>query len=536
MSDLLPVDNPIPVVPDQETFQKKAQLLMEKEALLSAKRRLTCENDFEKFCKIYLESFQTHKSPPFHIEMRELLSQTIAGPNKLTRLLFIAPRGFAKSTNNSIFYPLWCALYKKKTDIFLVSATMSLAKEHMRKLRKEFETNEKILSDFGDLRSDKWTEDILALTNHVILRAKGRGFQIRGFRPDCIICDDLEDEEIIYSKEQRDKMEHWFFRTLLPSLKPDQTLIYVGTKIHQFSLISKLQEKEEFTVRFYKALTAGNSIWEELWPTDKLYKLKKEMGEYAFQAEYQNNPISLEEQPIKPHMLDGVVIRGRVAYSVLAIDPAISEKESSDYRAFTIFGKIIDDSGEIIGFKELYSEKNKLGIDDQINRVIELYETFKPDRVVIEEVAFQKVYRPILMKRAREKGIIIPVTEAILGGIDRSGKLRKSPKDKVTRLMGIVHLFEQRLVEVKNPELYQELVSFPHGDNDDLVDATVYALSHLVVLRDGRAIAPKSSFKLVETKESFVVSEVRPGVFMAQAPDMKVPFPVKSSILNIDKR
>src|SRR3990167_4516113 len=102
------------------------------------------------------------------------------------RLLFIAPRGFAKSTLCSVFFPLWLALYGKKKDIFVVSATISLAKEMLRKIRAELEGNERILSDFGEMKSDKWTEDILILNNGAIIRAKGREFQIRGFRPDMI--------------------------------------------------------------------------------------------------------------------------------------------------------------------------------------------------------------------------------------------------------------------------------------------------------------------------------------------------------------
>lgn len=366
---------------------------------------------------------------------------------------------------------------------------------------------------------------MLVLNNGVVIRAKGQGFQIRGFRPDIIVCDDLEDENMIYSKDQREKLEHWFFRTLMPSLKPEQNLLYVGTKLHQASLISKLEEKPEFLNKFYQALTNGKSIWEEYWPTATLLKLKKELGEYAFQAEYQNNPISLEDQPIKPHYIDGVRIGGGIKVRCLAIDPAISEKTSSDYRAFTLFGQTDE------GFKEIYSERGHWGIDEQIDRIIGIWKRFKlaaPDRIVIESVAFQKVYQTILAKKAREEGIWLPISEAELG----MGK-DKRPKDKMTRLLAVSHLFEQKLVQIDNPDLREELLAFPTGDNDDLVDATVYALYWLMNFRRGKSFIKKERTKIVDAVKSFYVKEVRPGVFFAKVGEP--PIEEKTNFISYDR-
>lgn len=540
---------------------------MEMAKLLSFKRMLVGKDDILRFFELYLSSIIEAATPDFHREILKLLFDAVNGDKRseeekvrdrvtsiqqdlsegqiegnnkvlevnLERLLFIAPRGFAKSTLCSVVFALYLALYGIKRDIFLVSATMSLGKELLRKVRKELESNEKIIQDFGEQKSDKWTEDMLVLKNGSIIRTKGRGFQIRGFRPDILICDDLEDEEVIYSKEQREKLEHWFFRTLLPALKPGQNVVYIGTKLHQFSLIAKLQQKEEFVARFYRAIVTVEgeeaSIWEELWPVERLKKLRRELGTYAFEAEYQNNPISLAEQPVKPEMLDGVKIGGSNEYSCLAIDPAISEKEGADYRAFSIFARTET------GFREVYSEKGRWGIDEQIERVINLYQTYKPDRVVIEEVAFQKVFRHILLEKSRQKKIFIPVSSAELGV-----GANKRPKDKFTRLLSVVHLFEQRLVEVKNPDLKEELLSFPHGEHDDLVDATVFALYWLMNHRSGASIIAKQKEGLpLKTKESFVVQEVRPGVYMASAEetDMKPALlirPGQRTFINCDRR
>ena len=520
---------------------KHYEILDKAKRLLSAKRRLVSQ-DLIRFISIYLSHLTPSTSPPFHKEILILLSNlikkggeggdptgTLQNSNNtlphffpknsksvLTnyeRLLFIAPRGFAKSTLCSVMFPIFLAAFGYRKDIFLVSATISLAKDLLRKIRNELENNDKLREDFGDLKSDKWTEDMLVLNNGVVLRAKGRGFQIRGFRPDLIVCDDLEDEEIIYSKEQREKMENWFFRTLLPALKPGQDLVYVGTQIHTLSLIAKLEHKEEFVSRRYKALVDEKSIWEDLWPTSRLLALRKEMGSYAFEAEYQNNPISSQDQLIKPYYLDGVKIDEKIEVSCLAIDPAISEKESSDERAFTLFGRTKN------GFKEIYSESGRWSVSEQIERILSIYEKYHPERIVLEEIAFQKIFRDILLKEARKKNIFLPISSAELGvGAD------KRPKDKVTRLIQVLPLFEQKLVEIKNPNLYNQLLVFPNGDHDDLVDATVYALYWLMHYRHGLSFPKKEEVKIVDAKKGYYVDEIRPGVFVTKEgpPPMKI--------------
>ncbi len=499
--------------------EKKQEILEELNQLVSLKRRETTEKNLEKFIDSYVKHLSAVKRPTFH---REIIT-TVEKLGK-SRILFLAPRGFAKSTLCSRFFPLWLAVFNKKRDIFLVSATISLAKENLRIIRNELEGNEKLVEDFGEMKSDKWTEEQLILSNGVTIRAKGRGFQIRGFRPDMIICDDLEDEEVIYSKEQRDKLENWFFRTLLPTLKPDQHLVYIGTKLHQFALIGKLQKKPEFFSRGYKALTKGKSIWEEMWPTEKLNDLRRELGEYAFQAEFQNNPLSLGDQPVKPHYLEDVRTEGQKVLRCMSIDPAISEKESSDYRAIQVMDKMEDGK-----FKEIVTIKGRWGIDEQVNRVIEMYVRYKPDRVLLEEVAFQKVLRSLIVTKSREKGIYIPITRAELGVGDS-----KRPRDKITRLLQIMHLFEQNLVEITNDETKQELLAFPHGDYDDMVDVTVFNLYWLANWQSGKTMVKRMEERVIHGKDSFHVQEIRPGVFVAKLGEP--PFPEqKPRFINYDK-
>lgn len=124
-------------------------------------------------------------------------------------------------------------------------------------------------------------------------------------------------------------------------------------------------------------------------------------------------------------------------------------------------------------------------------------------------MAFQKVFRKLLIDEAKKRKIFLPISEAVMGKGDD-----KRSRDKVTRLIGVSHLFEQKLVEVVNPDLREQLIAFPSGDHDDLVDACVYALGFLMNYRSGKFLIKKEqSGHGVDTKKSFYMHEVRPGVF-----------------------
>jgi len=99
----------------------------------------------------FLGHFLTSKIPEFHREIYKLVQNE-------QRLALAAPRGFAKSAICSVFYPLWCALFMKKKDILIISASEGLSIEWLRKMRTEMESNPLLLKYFGDLKSNKWTE------------------------------------------------------------------------------------------------------------------------------------------------------------------------------------------------------------------------------------------------------------------------------------------------------------------------------------------------------------------------------------------
>lgn len=260
------------------------------------------ESDITHFAEIVCDDVVTTKIPEFH---KDIYNLAVEKP----RIALAAPRGFAKSTIIAKIYPLWLAITKKKKDICIISASETLAVDHMRYIKQAIEANPWIQSIWGNLKSDKWSENHIIILHpdgtRINIRAKGAGGQIRGFRPDCLILDDIETDESVTSEDQRKKLKDWLFKACINCLLPNGQLIIIGTIIHPLSVLEDLLEMpNEWTKHRYKAYLdgiqeEGHELWPEERPHDWLQKRKAEIGSWAFASEYLNNPILDETAPIK---------------------------------------------------------------------------------------------------------------------------------------------------------------------------------------------------------------------------------------------
>ena len=135
----------------------------------------------QAFAEMFLFHMLLVLTPGFHKEIYKLLLEQ-------RRLVLASPRGFAKSTLVSVIYPIWLAVWGGAKDICIISASETLAVDWLRKIKRELADNSLIREYFGPQESDKWSENHIILRNGVNIRARGAGGQIRGFRPDVIIC------------------------------------------------------------------------------------------------------------------------------------------------------------------------------------------------------------------------------------------------------------------------------------------------------------------------------------------------------------
>jgi hypothetical protein len=430
-------------------------------------------DDFGLFVRNFLPQWLTSIVPKFHVDLYKLIPEH-------KRLVVAAPRGFAKSTIISRFYPLWLALFRKAKDITIISASETLAIGFLRDIKREIEVNPLIKELWGDLRTDKWTENHVILKTGVVIRARGAGGQIRGFRPDVIICDDIETDESVESEEQRKKIKDWLFKACINTLLPDGQFIIIGTIIHPLSVLADLLamdnkwEKRKFQAYKDGVQEAGKELWGELWNHEKLQIRKAEIGSWAFSSEYLNNPISNETAPVKEGQIRYWTELPKQYSCVIAVDPAYSDDETADYKVASVIAIDQASNRYLLTYIRTHDP-----IGDFQDSIINLFIRYKDTLtgVGIPNSGVEKAFFDSFLKRCEERKLLsIPLVE--LKNTFTNSTTGISGRNKKARVVSALQpLFEQGkyYIGADHIEARDELLTIGSSRWDDVVDSMAYA-------------------------------------------------------------
>ena len=429
------------------------------------------DKDLAEFAVNIFGTYLTDTIPPFHFDLYKLLP-------KEERLVVAAPRGFAKSMICSVVYVAWLAIFKHRKDICIISASEGLAIDLLRKVKMEIENNQKLLHIFGDMRSDKWTENHIILTNGVNIRAKGAGAQIRGFRPDCLVLDDIETDESVESEEQRKKLKDWLFRACINCLLPKGQLVVVGTIIHPLSLLADLLETpngwKKLKLRAYidNIEDEEHALWKSARPHVWLQQRKKEIGSFAFASEYMNDPKMDSAAVIKPENIRYWTELPKQYNAVIAVDPAYSEEEKSDWKVASLV--LCDHNGNRYVAKYIRTHDTTL---EFIDAFLNMYLANKGSvqAIGVPNSGTEKLFYSTCLKRAEERKINAPFVELTNSFTTQGGNTVRKKKDRICA--AIQYLFEQGKYYIHESmyELRDELLTIGSSRWDDLVDSLAYA-------------------------------------------------------------
>ena len=187
--------------------------------------------DLGYFGRAYLPHYFVRPSPPFHEELDRIFREGVMkGMNPSTdakqisrangcRRAVEAPRGHAKSTNFTFKDSIHSAVYAYKHYEIILSDSSEQAEGFLSDIKTELEENAALREDFGELEGRVWKASVILLSNGVKIEALGAGKKIRGrrhkqWRPDLILCDDLENDENVNTPEQRKKLRDWFYKAV----------------------------------------------------------------------------------------------------------------------------------------------------------------------------------------------------------------------------------------------------------------------------------------------------------------------------------
>jgi len=416
-----------------------------------------------------------------------------------------APRGHAKSTAVTLGYGLATLLFRQRKFMLLVSDTESQSALFLGTFKQELQDNNELIDLFGIKRNeagqvkfikDSETDIIVECTDGHRFRiiAKGaeqklRGLIWNGSRPDIIMCDDMENDELVMNKERREKMRRWFQGALLPCRSDGGIVRIVGTILHMDSLLERLMpsESEKTTHRVgLKTFSTKKSMWkavkyrahnedftELLWPQKKSAAFFKMAYEEAvrdgttdiYSQEYLNYPLDESVSFFKKH--DFLRIsedegKSQLHYYITA-DLAISESEKADFSVFIVAGV---DENRVIHIKDVIRER--LDGRDIVDTLLSLQRVYSPEAVGIEEMQVSKAIGPFLREEMIKTNTFLSLVP-----------LKHYGKDKVSRSRSIQARMRAHGIRFNKegdwyPLFENECLTFPRGKHDDQVDAFAY--------------------------------------------------------------
>lgn len=433
------------------------------------------------------------ESPECHMEWWALCC------SKATKVAIAAPRRHAKSTAITLAYALACVLFRNRHYVLIVSDTITQATQFLADLKKEIIDNDRIRNLFQIKEFIKDTEDdviVQCLDGHQFrVTAKGSEQKLRGLkwnnkRPDLILGDDLENDEIVLNKDRREKFKRWFYGALVPSLSQNGIIRMVGTILHEDSLLNNLMpsvwnkdtrtsplkiwsvnKRNSWQAVKYRAHT--DDFTKLLWP--QRYNAEWFLAERqdfldrgildVYSQEYLNEPIDETVAYFKKadFINEAKHDQDKALHYYIAADLAISERETADYSVFVIVGV---DENKILHVKNVIRER--LDGREIVDLIISLQKTYEPELFGIEEMQVSKAVGPFLREEMLKTGIYVNLFP-----------LKHQGKDKIARARSIQGRMRANAVRfMKDADWYptfeDELCKFPRGRHDDQVDAFAY--------------------------------------------------------------
>ena len=454
-------------------------------------RKELATNSLIWFARIYFNKYLFYPTADFQREIYKILQDG----NDFNEI--IAFRGSAKTTLAMLFYPIWAMITGRKHHIVLISDTFGQVKDHIYNIKNELENNKRLIQDFGPFeitqdtqKKQEWQKTSMIIPRYdTKLVGKSTGQKVRGirykqWRPDQIIIDDIEDLQMIRTKEQRDKTHRWLTGNVIPAGERGKTkYILIGNLLHSDAIMSRMKkeilegQREGKVLEFPLLDKYGNILWKGKYPDMKAVEAEKKqvggkspIGMRAWQREYLLKLVPEEGQVIKD---DWIQHYKEIPENVIIIkgtgnDLAISKKATADYTAM-VSGKL----GVVDGKPKIYIMPNP------VNERLSGFETTERARIVSRNLGDGKVLTPLWVEDVAYQAMQVEAMRR--AGLPAKGI--KVSTDKRARLMTIASYVQEGTVLFPKEgceDLILQLTGFGIEAHDDLCDAFVLLIQGLM--------------------------------------------------------
>jgi len=391
-------------------------------------------------------------------------------------------RGGAKSTLIEE-YVILSALFREFEFAVFIGNAYGMACERLSAVKQELTNNDGLIELFGDQHGPTWAEGEIVLANGRKIQALGARQSMRGVkhndeRPDLAVVDDLEDEDMVSSKEAILKNKRWFNGVLRPALNPKTGRIRaLGTPLHPEALIEQLMNNPEWlSARFPICYIDENGIEQSTWPSrfpmEWINKLRQDYitdgALTEFEQEYMCRSESAALKPFKADMIVTAQVRQTWVAKKLIVDPARTVNERKSAQTGYVVQSWI---GNKLIVHEAFGAFHRP--DEIVDTIFKLDEEHRPVEIAVEVDGLEEFLMQPLRNEMLKRGRSLPIIPI------------RAPKNKISFITGLQPFYiAHEVVHAKHlPELDAQLLQFPKG-RMDILNAEAYS----VRLRSGHPV------------------------------------------------
>lgn len=433
---------------------------------------------------------------------------------KSPRLIIAMPPRHGKSSLASENFPAWVLGHHPDWPLILASYAQELPVQFSRNIRDRLNDPEHhAMFPKTMVRSDAKGVEAWKTSEGGGIKAIGVGGGLTGFGGKILIADDLiKDAEAAASETILKNTWEWYQMVFRSRVAPGGGILLIGTRWHWNDPTGKaLQidedlkkagvpdwERENWEVVSYPAIAEhdeflmadgtiqhdvppeealrqlrkkGEALHPERYPLSELKKIRNNYTASNWSALYQQNPTPEEgdffkKDDIQYRWLDPAY--RPLCKIFLTVDYAITKKQRSD---FTVMGVHALDAEDNLYTLEI--RRGRWGTDDIARNVVALVLKHNPELYAGEQGQIHHAVWPVIEKALAKERKYISVDETLVPIQDKETRARPLQG----RMQRRKHFFS--FDEATKPEIYEiaqrEMLQFPNGVNDDIVDMLAWA-------------------------------------------------------------
>lgn len=427
------------------------------------------------------------------------------------KINLIGPRSNAKSQLTTA-YALRAAVEGREPYSWLVSDVDEQARGNLDSIREQLEDNPLIRAAYPEAcqRGRRWAGGRLDLSNGCTIQAFGMMAKMRGRkkgsqRPSLIIGDDLQNDAIQTSGDQRTKQQRRFDDVILNAGTRRTNVIVVGTSLHRECISENLKRRPGWRSRTFSSIVRwpdAKELWAEwakiysdrethgensqdvarefylkhraemeagavvLWPEwESLYQLmemREQNGYSSFEREKQGNPITPETCFFHEEWFTDRIYFDAWPTSprcwAMSLDPSLGRTDHSDYSAY-IWGCVSED-----GLLYIDASIRRRTISDMVGDGVSLFRQLNPTAFFVETNQFQELLIGQFNQAAKEAGVLMAAHRVV------------NTENKEVRIRRLEPYLQSGRMRFKRNSpgvmlLLEQLRQFPNAMHDDGPDA-----------------------------------------------------------------